>query len=99
MPDIDTNMYEPLAPEDVEFTDPAGEIDRPKLMLPAAPHAGGGPSLKLRFMRSSIKFPVVVAGAALGVEEDCGLSGSPKSTKSINDVSFCGVIDDVCWVP
>lgn len=45
--------------EDDEWTEDAeGEFDRPRLMLPAAPQAGGGPSLKLRLIRSSIRLPM-----------------------------------------
>lgn len=32
-------------------------MDCPRLILPAAAHAGGGPSLKLRFIKSSMRLP------------------------------------------
>lgn len=76
--------------EELELNEAAGEMDRPREILPAAPHAGGGPSLKLRLIRSSIKLPVVGgAGAADVVVGELLSSGPPKSTKSINDDSLC----------
>lgn len=76
--------------EELELNEVAGEMDRPREILPAAPHAGGGPSLKLRLIRSSIKLPVVGgAGAADVVVGELLSSGPPKSTKSINDDSLC----------
>lgn len=75
--------------EELELNETAGELDRPREMLPAAPHAGGGPSLKLRLIRSSIKLPVVGGAGAADADEGGLLSGPPKSTRSINDDSLC----------
>lgn len=77
--------------EELELNEVTGEIDRPREMLPAAPHAGGGPSLKLRLIRSSIKLPVMGGAGAADTDADEGglLSGPPKSTRSINDDSLC----------